>query len=172
MDLQIVRGDLLQQDVDCIVNAWNRNIFPWWLLVPQGVSKAIRQRAGSDPFKELGKHGVLPLGAAILTGPGALPLKGIIHVAGIGLNWRSSERSIRLSVRNALRVASESGFQSLAFPLIGAGTGGAGQSQSLRFMQDEVANCRYSGRVRIVVFERRRPREFRHTRREMMSRDR
>ena len=49
---------------------------------------------------------------------------GIIHVAGIGLAWRSSERSIRLSVRNALRLASELGYHSVAFPLIGAGTGG------------------------------------------------
>jgi hypothetical protein len=27
----IVQGDLLDQDVDVIVNAWNRNIIPWWL---------------------------------------------------------------------------------------------------------------------------------------------
>jgi O-acetyl-ADP-ribose deacetylase len=34
----LVQGDLLDQDVDVIVNAWNRNIIPWWLLLPQGVS--------------------------------------------------------------------------------------------------------------------------------------
>jgi len=38
--------------------------------------------------------------------------------------WRSSERSIRDSVRNAMRLATEHGFRSTAFPLIGAGTGG------------------------------------------------
>jgi hypothetical protein len=39
--LEVVQGDLLDQDVDVIVNAWNRNIIPWWLLLPQGVSGAI-----------------------------------------------------------------------------------------------------------------------------------
>ena len=30
----VVQGDLLDQDVHVIVNAWNRNIIPWWLLLP------------------------------------------------------------------------------------------------------------------------------------------
>ena len=46
MQLQTVDGDLLDQDVDVIVNAWNRNIIPWWLLLPQGVSGAIKKRGG------------------------------------------------------------------------------------------------------------------------------
>ena len=36
----IVAGDLLGQDVEVIVNPWNRNIIPWLLLLPQGVSGA------------------------------------------------------------------------------------------------------------------------------------
>ncbi len=28
-DVEIVEGDLLDQNVEVIVNAWNRNIFPW-----------------------------------------------------------------------------------------------------------------------------------------------
>jgi O-acetyl-ADP-ribose deacetylase (regulator of RNase III) len=35
--VELVTGDLLNQDVEAIVNAWNRNIIPWWLLPPQGV---------------------------------------------------------------------------------------------------------------------------------------
>lgn len=27
--VEVVEGDLLDQDVDVIVNAWNRNIIPW-----------------------------------------------------------------------------------------------------------------------------------------------
>ena len=29
MALQVCDGDLLDQDVEVIVNAWNRNIIPW-----------------------------------------------------------------------------------------------------------------------------------------------
>ena len=39
MTPEIVKGDLLDQDVDVIVNAWNRNILPLWLLIPQGGKK-------------------------------------------------------------------------------------------------------------------------------------
>jgi O-acetyl-ADP-ribose deacetylase (regulator of RNase III) len=88
----VVQGDLLDQHVDAIVNAWNRNIIPWWLLLPQGVSGAIKKRGGTGPFKELRKHGAIPLGGAVLTSAGKLPFKAIIHVAGINMLWRASER--------------------------------------------------------------------------------
>jgi O-acetyl-ADP-ribose deacetylase (regulator of RNase III) len=37
--LEVVQGDLLDQDVDVIVNAWNRNIIPW-LNLSGGVKPA------------------------------------------------------------------------------------------------------------------------------------
>lgn len=94
MDLTVVEGDLLDQPVDVIVNAWNRNVIPWWLLLPQGVSGAIKRRGGKGPFQELSRYGSIPLGGAVLTSAGTLPFQGIIHVAGISLLWRASERSI------------------------------------------------------------------------------
>jgi O-acetyl-ADP-ribose deacetylase len=90
----VVNGDLLDQDVEVIVNAWNRNIIPWWLLLPQGVSGAIKRRAGYLPFRELGRLGAIPLGGAVRTSAGRLPYKAIIHVAGISMLWRSSKHSI------------------------------------------------------------------------------
>ena len=56
MNVIVVEGDLLDQDVDVIVNSRNRNIIPWWLLLPQGVSGAIKERGDTGPFKELSKH--------------------------------------------------------------------------------------------------------------------
>ena len=104
MKVTVVEGNLLDQDVDVIVNAWNRNIIPWWLLLPQGVSGAIKKRGGTGPFKEVRQHGPIPLGGAVLTSAGRLPFKGIIHVAGINMLWRASE-PIRDSVRNSLALA-------------------------------------------------------------------
>jgi O-acetyl-ADP-ribose deacetylase (regulator of RNase III) len=72
MTLRICQGDLLDQDVEVIVNAWNRNIIPWWLLLPQGVSGAIKRRAGHGPFRELARHGAIPLGGAVETSAGRL----------------------------------------------------------------------------------------------------
>lgn len=154
MDLRITNGDLLDQDVDVIVNAWNRNIIPWWLLLPQGVSGAIKRRAGYEPFRELGRKGPIPLGGAVETGAGRLPFRAIIHVAGISMFWRSSERAIRTCVRSALGIARERGYRSIAFPLIGAGTGGFSQERALAIMQDEAQKVDFAGKVRFVRFRR------------------
>ncbi|WP_422922915.1 macro domain-containing protein [Singulisphaera sp. PoT] len=152
MELQIVDGDLLKQDVDVIVNAWNRNVIPWWLLLPQGVSGAIKKRGGREPFRELARKGPIPLGGAVETGPGRLPFQAIIHVAGINMFWRSSDRSIRDSVRNALSLARGKGYASIAFPLIGAGSGGGKAVRVETIMLDELRTGDFDGVVKVVRY--------------------
>ncbi len=139
--VRIVEGDLLDQRVDAIVNAWNRNIIPWWLLLPQGVSGAIKKRGGLQPFREVARFGPMPLGTAGVTGAGRLPFKGIIHVAGIDMLWRSSEKAIRDSVINALARAREQGWQSIAFPIIGAGSGGFDEARALEVMRQTLGTA-------------------------------
>ena len=151
-NIHVIKGDLLDQDVDVIVNAWNRNIIPWWLLLPQGVSGAIKKRGGTTPLKELAKHGAMPLGTAVLTSAGKLPCKGIIHVAGINMFWRASERSIRDSVRNAIAVAEDKDFQSIAFPLIGGGSGGFNQEKAKQIMLREMQSLESPLEVTVVEF--------------------
>ena len=152
MPLQIVDGDLLEQPVEVIVNSWNRNIIPWWLLLPQGVSGAIKRRGGYAPFRELAKKGSIPLGGAVETGAGRLPFKAIIHVAGLSLLWRSSERAIRDCARSAMRIAAERGYRSIAFPLIGAGTGGFNPEKAQAIIEEELRGIDFHGEVRIVRF--------------------
>lgn len=154
MELRIVDGDLLDQPVEVIVNAWNRNLIPWWLLLPQGVSLAIKRRAGKAPFREVNRLGMIPLGGAVVTGAGKLPFKAIIHVAGINLLWRSSEWSIRESVRNAISLARQRGDRSIAFPLIGAGSGGGNAVRVEVWMQDELQKTAYDGLVILVRYKR------------------
>jgi O-acetyl-ADP-ribose deacetylase len=154
MKTRITEGDLLTQPVDAIVNAWNRNLIPWWLLLPQGISGAIKKKAGLTPFKELRRKGVLPLGGAVVTSAGRLPFKGIIHVAGIGHTWISSEKSIRLSVRSALTEAEHNGFRSVGFPLIGAGTGGYDAADVEKFIVEEIEKSSFEGECIVVRFRK------------------
>ena len=149
---EIVKGDLLDQKVDVIVNAWNRNVIPWWLLLPQGVSGAIKKRGGRAPFKEVAKAGIMPLGSAVLTGAGRLPLRGIIHVAGINLCWTATEYSVRQSVRSAVEIVNREGFQSVAFPIIGSGSGNRSKKWALDLILDEFKKIESSARVVIVAF--------------------
>ncbi|WP_295620989.1 macro domain-containing protein [Chamaesiphon sp. GL140_3_metabinner_50] len=158
MKAEIVRGDLLDQPVEVIVNAWNRNIIPWWLLLPQGVSGAIKKRGGLEPFRELGKFGAIPLGQAVFTSAGKLPYRGIIHVAGINIFWCASEKSIRGSVRNAIRLVDEHNFKSVALPIIGAGSGSFRQGRALEIILDELDRVRTDARVIVVEFQKKRKR--------------
>lgn len=152
--VQVVGGDLLDQPVEVIVNAWNRNVIPWWMLLPQGVSGAIKRRAGFAPFRELARHGRMRLGEAVLTGAGRLPFRGIIHVAGINLLWRATEESIRKSVENAMRIVNEKSFASAAFPIVGAGTGGFKPDAAIAIMQNQLSKIDSKADVVIVRYQR------------------
>ena len=154
MTPEIVAGDLLDQPVEVIVNAWNRNIIPWWLLLPQGVSGAIKRRGGLRPFIEVGRAGPIALGGAVLTSAGRLPFKAIVHVAGINMLWRASVASIQGSVRSAMSLIDQHGFTSVAFPIIGAGSGGFSQDRAQALMTETLAEIESAARVVIVKFGR------------------
>ncbi len=154
MEALVVDGDLLDQPVEAVVNAWNRNVIPWWLLLPQGVSGALKRRAGLQPFRELGRMGPIPLGGAVHTGAGRLPYRAVIHVAGINLLWRASPFSVAESTRNAVALAQRLGLGSLAFPLIGAGSGGMSPARAEALMLDALRPMQGELRVVVVRFRR------------------
>lgn len=151
--VEIRVGDLLEQtDVDVIVNAWNRNFIPWWLLLPSGVSGAIKKRGGYAPFRELRRFGMLAPGDAVLTSAGRLPFKAIIHAAALSAFWTSSETIIRRCTVSALDVCGEHDFGSVAFPLIGSGTGGVSPDLSQRTIEDAARAHSFAGTIVVVRF--------------------
>ena len=152
MKYEIVYGNILNQKVEVIVNSWNRNIIPWWLLLPQGVSGAIKRKGGYKPFKEVSKFGSIPLGEARITSAGDLPFKAIIHVAGINMFWIGTEYSVTKSVRNAMDIVNREKYSSVAFPLIGAGSGNRSEEWSLNLMKNELNEIKSNSRVVIVRY--------------------
>lgn len=156
MKPQIVEGDILDQPVEVIINPWNRNIIPWWILIPQGVSGAIKKRAGSKPFKALAKCGPIPLGRAVETHAGKLKFKSIIHVAGINLLWFATRFSIQESVRNAMKIVNSKYYNSVAFPIIGSGSGNRGRDKALSNMLEAFKVIESNSDVRIVKYVKNR----------------
>ena len=154
MSLEIVEGDLLKQSVEVIVNSWNKNFIPWWLLLPQGVSGQIKKQGGFEPFTELRKKGLMKTGSAVLTSAGKLNFKGIIHVAGLNIFWVATEKSIRESTKNALRICFNKKINSVAFPLIGAGTGGIRKELVIKFMSEEISKNDFKGKVILVLYKK------------------
>ena len=155
MDVVIVEGDLLDQKTESIVNAWNRNIIPWWLLIPCGVSGAIKKHGGIKPFCELGKMGPIPVGHAVITSSGKLPYKCIVHVASINMFWCANRDSIYNSVISAMKLAEHSGLNSIAFPILGAGSGGFNAKQAESIMLEAFHKLDSPIKVVLVRYKRR-----------------
>ncbi len=154
MSFRLQHGDIARAKVDAVVNAWNRNFIPHWLLLPQGVAKSLRRAAGKEPFREVGKHGLLPLGAAVLTSAGRLHARYIIHAAALHWYWTASEKSVKLATENIFRCARQHDVESLAIPLLGAGTGGLEPRDSLQLIEGAWRNSGECVDTEVWIYDR------------------
>ena len=126
MEIEVVRGDLTEQDVDAIVNAANSS-----LLGGGGVDGAIHRRGGPDIIeacREL-RATTLPdglgIGRAVATVAGRLPARWVIHTVGPVFAAHDHPEHLLASCHTeALRVADEIGARSVAFPAISCGVYG------------------------------------------------
>lgn len=152
--LFIVNGNLLDYEhkVDVIVNAWNRNFIPHSLLVTHGVSKAIKAKAGKQPFKEVQKKGMLKLGEGVLTSSGNLACKGIIHVAGIDIFWNSSLKAVELSAKSIDTIIRKNNFKSVAIPLIGCGADKLDEEDCIKVLISELEDLSHEVDIYIVKY--------------------
>ena len=77
----------------------------------------------------------------------------LIHVAGIDMLWRASERSVRMATRNALELARWLGARTVALPLIGSGSGGLPEQRVAAIMRAETRAASYGfERVELVRY--------------------
>ncbi|MEB9552477.1 hypothetical protein P4J60_17855 [Bacillus cereus] len=60
MRIFIENGDITNycDKVDVIVNAWNRNFIPGFLLIASGVSRTILKKAGKNVYEEIRRKGL------------------------------------------------------------------------------------------------------------------
>jgi O-acetyl-ADP-ribose deacetylase (regulator of RNase III) len=116
--LEIVAGDITQQDTQAIVNAANEQ-----LRVGGGVDGAINRAGGPKIQEEARKIGYCPTGQAVLTTGGNLKATYVIHTVGpVYKNGLAGEPELLASCyRESLKLASARGIKSLAFPSISTG---------------------------------------------------
>lgn len=119
MELEVVEGDITQQDVDAVVNAASRA-----MRGGGGVDGAIHAAGGPailEDCKQRFPHG-LATGDAGWTTAGDLAARWVIHVVGPNHRAGETDRSLLTSCyRRALEVADELGARTIAFPLVSAG---------------------------------------------------
>ena len=116
--LEIVEGDITQQDTEAIVNAANEQ-----LRVGGGVDGAINRAGGPKIQEEARKIGYCPTGQAVITTGGNLKARYVIHTVGpIYRNGQAGEAALLASCyRESLKLASARGIKSLSFPSISTG---------------------------------------------------
>jgi O-acetyl-ADP-ribose deacetylase (regulator of RNase III) len=115
-----VRGNLLDEPVDAIVNAANGH------LAHGGGVAAIISRAAGPAFQRecdllIQKQGPVPTGAAVVTSAGKLPFKGVIHAVGPRQGEGDEEAKLFQALASAFEKARDRNWQSVSFPAVSSG---------------------------------------------------
>src|SRR5437763_1300988 len=118
MAIELVVGDLTEQEADAIVNAANTS-----LLGGGGVDGAIHRAGGPEILAESRLLGGCATGDAKATTAGRLPARHVIHAVGpVWSGGTAGEEELLASAyRRAVEVAGELGCRSLALPAISCG---------------------------------------------------
>lgn len=153
--IQLVEGDITEQDVDAVVNAANSG-----LSGGGGVDGAIHRAGGPSILaacKELRATAFptgLPAGQAVATTAGDLKARWVIHTVGPVYD-AAEDRSDTLAsaYTESLRVAAELGAASVAFPALSAGAFGWPLTDAARVAVEAVATSETTvADVRFVLF--------------------
>jgi len=116
----IVRGNLLEEPVDTVVNAANGR-----LAHGGGVAGVLARAAGpalqEESDRVVRSRGTLPTGSAAITGAGRLPFKGVVHAIGPRLGEGDEAELLLHALAAAFEQADAAGWKSLAFPAVSSG---------------------------------------------------
>ncbi len=153
MPFHIISGDITRQICDAIVNPTDAAYSGGG-----GADRAIHRAAGPKLHEVCDKLPALSWGQSALTKGYDLPAKWVIHTAGpVWVDGKHDERLILSNCyQSALRIAAENDFQSVAFPLIAAGTCGFPKEEALSIAVDEIRRFlqRHEMEITLVVYDR------------------
>jgi O-acetyl-ADP-ribose deacetylase (regulator of RNase III) len=134
VSVEVLEGDLTEQDADAIVNAANSD-----LELGGGVAGAIARAGGPQIQAECRAIGPVEVGDAAITSGGKLKARFVIHAASMRLGGRTGADGLRRSTRRSLEIADLRGLRSIALPAVGTGIAQFPIDQCARIMLEEVA---------------------------------
>ncbi len=151
--LQLLQGDITDQDTDAIVNAANRS-----LLGGGGVDGAIHHAAGPQLLAECRTLGGCQTGDAKITKGYHLKAKHVIHTVGpiYHSEGKKAPELLARCYQRSLKLASENKLKSVAFPSISTGAYGYPLEEAapiaLRTVMDYLKSHPEIQLVRFVLF--------------------
>jgi O-acetyl-ADP-ribose deacetylase (regulator of RNase III) len=116
--LEVVQGDITQQETEAIGNAANSA-----LAGGGGVDGAIHRAGGPAIMSELrAKYKGCPTGSAVITGGGNLKAKYVIHAVGPRYSGSAKDAELLSSAyRKSLELCTQNKISLIAFPSISTG---------------------------------------------------
>jgi O-acetyl-ADP-ribose deacetylase (regulator of RNase III) len=114
--LELLEGDITEQDTDAIVNAANAQ-----LVLGAGVAGAIHNKGGPSIQQECYEIGATYVGGAVITGAGQLKARHVIHAVGPRMGEGNEDEKLQNATLNALKVAEENQLKSIALPALSTG---------------------------------------------------
>ena len=148
--IEIVQGDITQENVDAIVNAANSA-----MRGGGGVDGAIHGAGGPAILEDCVKRfpNGLATGDAGYTTAGALPSRWVIHTVGPNFVAGQTDPALLASCyRRSLQIADELGAKSVAFPLISAGIFGWPLQDAADIAVTTLSEAKPEVEVRVVAF--------------------
>ena len=165
--LELVEGDITEQDLDAIANAANSG-----LRGGGGVDGAIHRAGGPEIMAACRQIGGCPTGSAVATTAGNLKAKRVIHAVGPRYSGRPEDAELLAGAyRTCLAIADSEGLEGIAFPSISTGVYGYPMDEASRIALSTVIDYlkRHAEikRVRFVLFGAEAYRVFEQTLRQL-----
>jgi O-acetyl-ADP-ribose deacetylase (regulator of RNase III) len=153
-ELEVVQGDITQQDIEALGNAANSA-----LAGGGGVDGAIHRAGGPSILSELKtKYKGCPTGSAVITGGGNLKAKYVIHA--VGPRYTGSPKDAKFlssAYRKSLELCTQNKISSIAFPSISTGIYGYPVEEAsgiaLKTVRDYLKNHPEIKLIRFVLFD-------------------
>jgi len=131
--IEIYKGEITRLDdkVDAIVVPANVK-----LHMDTGVAALVKMKGGDEIESNVGIYAPANFGDAIVSIPGKLKVKNIIHAVINDENNRTDKEKIVHALKNTLKAVSDLNLKRIAIPALGLGVGGMPFEESAKIMHD------------------------------------
>ncbi|XP_031657998.1 uncharacterized protein LOC109867464 [Oncorhynchus kisutch] len=154
--VKVVCGDITKEKTDAIVSSTNSS-----LDLNSGVSGAILKAAGQSVVDECKALGTQPNDGVVMTKPGNIQAKHIIHMVG-----QTKEKEITSSMLKVLKMCEDNQIQSVSIPALGTGAGNLGAVEvgnamlhAITELQKTIGNPSVKT-IHIVIFQTKMMKDF------------